>query len=194
MKHPVCGLALLSHAVTAASAAAVAEDATVHDGMKVTLEYTLTLPDKTVASTNVGGEGESYVHGREQMVPAIEIELAGMQVGEKKPIEVKAADAYGPYDEKAKVTVPRDKVPAEVKVGMQLESADGSEVKVLEVNDKTVVLDTNHPLAGKDLAFDVKILKVEKAEEGPPTDAGAAPAPKPAPQPEAPPAQAPEKK
>jgi FKBP-type peptidyl-prolyl cis-trans isomerase 2 len=172
--------ALLALALAAAVPAAGAPDtgkesAVVSDGMKVTMEYTLTLPDKSVASTNVGEEGHAYVQGRQEMLPGLEKQLAGMKAGEKKHIDLKAADAYGPYDEKAKITVPRDRVPPEVQTGMDLQGPDGRPVKVLQVSEKEVVLDMNHPLAGKDLAFDVKILKVEKADDPPPAPPGEAP-------------------
>lgn len=137
-------------------------DLQVADGLKVTLEYTLTLPDKTVADSNVGQAPFSYTQGAHQIVPGLEKALIGMKVGQTKRVEVAAQEAYGAYDQKARVTVEKGKVPAGVKTGDLLQSADGRTVKVLEVQDKTVLLDLNHPLAGKNLTFDVKVLKVEK--------------------------------
>ncbi|GIW39430.1 MAG: hypothetical protein KatS3mg076_0007 [Candidatus Binatia bacterium] len=147
--------------------AAPAGEPVVGDGMKVSIEYTLTLPDKTVAGTNVGEKPLSYVHGQNQLLPALEKELAGMKKGQTKHIELKAADAYGAYDEKARVTVPRSQVPDDVKKGSLLSTPTGQLVQVLEVNEEDVVLDLNHPLAGKDLAFDVKVVGIEKAESAP---------------------------
>jgi FKBP-type peptidyl-prolyl cis-trans isomerase SlyD len=135
----------------------------IAEGAKVTIEYTLTLPDKTVADTTVGKEPFSYIHGENQILPGLEKALIGMKAGDKKRVALTAAEAYGPYDDKRKVTVPKANVPPEAKVGMFLHSEDGHEAKVLEVNPETVVLDVNHPLAGKNLVFDVNILKVEKA-------------------------------
>jgi len=139
----------------------------VADGTKVTIEYTLTLPDKTVADSNVGQEPFSYIQGAHQIVTGLEKNLAGMKTGQKKRVEVPAAQGYGTYDEKNKVTVDKAKVPAGVKTGQLLRSADGRAVTVAEVSDKTVVLDLNHPLAGKDLVFDVKILNVEPQDAKP---------------------------
>ena len=136
----------------------------IENGMKVTMDYTLTLPDNTVADSTDGQEPLSYVHGQREIIPGLEKALTGMKPGEKRQIIVPADQAYGPYDEKNKVTVAKDKVPENIKVGSLLRARDGGQpVRVVEVNDKTVVLDTNHPLAGKDLRFDVKIISVEPA-------------------------------
>ncbi len=134
----------------------------IADGMKVTLEYTLTLPDKTVADSTAGQAPFSYIHGNHEIIPGLEKALAGLKPGDKKLITVPAEQAYGLYDEKRKVTVPKDKMPPEVKVGTRLRSQDGQEAKVAEIKGDSVVVDVNHPLAGKDLTFDVNILKVEK--------------------------------
>jgi len=133
----------------------------ISDGMKVTMEYSLTLPDKTVVDSTKGQPPFSYVHGGQQIIPSLEKALTGLKAGDKKRVAIPAADAYGPYDEKKKVTVPKKNVPPEAKPGMRLRSQDGREAKVLEIKGDSVVIDTNHPLAGKDLTFDVNILKVE---------------------------------
>lgn len=136
----------------------------IAEGLKVTIEYTLTLPDKTVADSNVGQAPFFYIQGAHEIVPGLEKALVGMKVGQQKRVEVPALEGYGPYNHKAKQPVDKSKVPPDVKIGNILRSADGRMVKVVEVTDKTVTLDLNHPLAGKDLVFDVKILKVEKPE------------------------------
>jgi FKBP-type peptidyl-prolyl cis-trans isomerase SlyD len=140
-----------------------ADDLIVADGMKVSFEYTVSLPDKTVVGSNVGQEPAAYVHGQKQIIPGLEKAFTGMKVGQTKHVEVAAKDAYGPYDDKARITVDKDKVPPDTKAGAMLSSPDGHAVKVLEVKDEGVVLDLNHPLAGKDLVFDVKVVKVENA-------------------------------
>src|SRR6266581_1790575 len=109
----------------------------IADGMQVTLEYTLTLSDKTVADSTAGQAPFSYVHGGHQIISGLEKALAGLKAGDKK------------------------NVPPEAKVGVMLRSATGQSAKVLEIKGDSVVIDTNHPLAGKDLTFDVNILKVE---------------------------------
>jgi FKBP-type peptidyl-prolyl cis-trans isomerase SlyD len=140
----------------------------VADGLKVTIEYTLTLPDKTVADSNVGQAPFAYTQGAHEIVPGLEKALVGMKAGQKKRIDVPAIEAYGASNPKLRETVEKSKVPPDVKVGSILRTPDGRiMVKVLEVTDKTVVVDHNHPLAGKNLVFDVKVLNVEKQEQKP---------------------------
>jgi len=133
----------------------------IADGMKVTLEYTLTLPDKTVADSTVGQAPLSYTQGKQEIIPGLEKALAGLKAGDKKRVTIPAAAAYGLYDEKRKVEVPKKNVPPEAKVGTRLRASNGAEAKVVELKGDVVVVDTNHPLAGKDLTFDVNIIKVE---------------------------------
>jgi len=137
----------------------------VSKGKSVSLEYTLKLNEKDVVESNVGGEPMTYVHGREEIVPGLEKALEGMSVGEKKHVMVKPADAYGEVDQKAIQEVKKSLVPEHAwKVGAELE-AKGPEGQslfphVTEVKADSVVLDFNHPLAGKTLYFDVKILDI----------------------------------
>lgn len=139
----------------------------VADGLNVSIEYSLELPDKTKIASNIGQEPVSYVQGEHQIVPGLEKALTGMKAGETKKVEVASADAYGAYDDKAKLTVERNQVPDDVEAGTLLSGPDGRPVKVLEVSKDSIVIDMNHPLAGKDLVFDVKVLKVEKVETPP---------------------------
>lgn len=157
-------LALTCSHVWMGSASAAGE-LVVADGIKVTLEYTLTLPDKSVADTNVGQDPISFVQGANQILPGLEKGLNGMKAGQKKQIHISAAEGFGAYDPKAQVTVEKSQVPENVKAGTMLRAPDGRAIKVLEVTEKAVVLDLNHPLAGKDLLFDVHVLKLEKEQE-----------------------------
>lgn len=139
-------------------------DLAIADGMKVSLEYTLTLPDKSVADSNVGQAPITFLQGAHEIVPGLEKALDGMKAGQKRRIDVAAQDAYGPYNNKLRQSVDKDKLPKDVKVGDILQAADNRLVKVLEVNEKKVLIDLNHPLAGKTLTFDVNIVKVEKGD------------------------------
>ena len=138
------------------------QSSTIADGSKVTVEYTLALPDKTVVETNVGKEPISYTQGNHEIIPGLEKALAGLKAGDKKHVTVTPEDAYGPYDEQKKVTVTKEQVPPEVKVGTRLRAQNGMEAKVVSIDGNSVVVDTNHPLAGKALVFDINVLKVEK--------------------------------
>ena len=141
----------------------------VADGMTVSLEYTLTLPDRTQVETNVGQQPLVFTQGSGYLVPGLEKALLGMKTGQTKHVEVPAELAYGVYNAENQIKVPKNKVPPTVKVGDELASPPKYpyKIRVLEVTDQHVVLDTNHPLAGKDLIFDVKILKVERASAKP---------------------------
>jgi FKBP-type peptidyl-prolyl cis-trans isomerase 2 len=139
---------------------------TVGDGMKVTLEYTLTLPDKSVADSNVGKEPFSYQHGAHVIVPGLEKALTGLKAGDRKRVVVPPDEAYGAYDNSHRITVLKANVPSEVKVDSVLQDKAGRAVRVVEITSDSVILDTNHPLAGKELTFDVKIIKVERSTAG----------------------------
>jgi FKBP-type peptidyl-prolyl cis-trans isomerase SlyD len=140
----------------------------VADGMTVSLEYTLTLPDRTKLDSNVGLAPVVFTQGSGHLVPGLEKALVGMKAGQTKHVEVPAELAYGAYNADAQIKVPRNKVPPTVKVGdMLTRPSDRQPLKVLQITADTVIMDTNHPLAGKDLVFDVKILKVERASGKP---------------------------
>lgn len=159
-KSLLIGLCLLGPLCGAAATAG--NELAVADGLTVTLEYTLTLSDQSVVDTNVGQAPFSFTQGAHEIVPGLEKALVGMKAGETKRVQVAALDGYGPYDKAARTDVEKTRLPADVKVGDLLQGADGRIVKVLEVKDKTVVVDLNHPLAGKNLTFDVKVLNVEQ--------------------------------
>jgi FKBP-type peptidyl-prolyl cis-trans isomerase 2 len=140
----------------------------VDEGMTVSLEYTLTLTDRTRVESNVGQQPLVFTQGSGHLVPGLEKALIGMKAGQAKHIEVPAELAYGVYNADDQIKVPRNKVPPTVKVGDVLtRPSDRKPLKVLQITADTVIMDANHPLAGKDLIFDVKILKVERASGKP---------------------------
>jgi FKBP-type peptidyl-prolyl cis-trans isomerase SlyD len=141
----------------------------VQEGSLVSIEYTLTDDSGTVLDTNIGKEPLAYLQGAGQIVKGLERELDGLKVGDQKKVSIKPEDGYGALNEKAFQEIPREKIPAEAqKAGAMLMSKgpDGRSVtiRVHEVKDKTVVVDFNHPLAGKTLNFDVKIKDIKAAE------------------------------
>jgi FKBP-type peptidyl-prolyl cis-trans isomerase SlyD len=138
------------------------------NGKQVSLEYTLTLEDKSKIDSNVGKDPLVFTIGSHEVIPGLEKQLVGMKAGDSKHIEVAPEDGYGPVDPQRKQEVEKTKIPEEArKVGAKLtgQTPDGRMVfaQVAEVKDNTVILDLNHPLAGKKLFFDVKMLKVEDA-------------------------------
>ena len=140
---------------------------TITDGTEVSLEYTLKLEDETVVDSNLGAAPLSYTHGSNQIVAGLEKELAGMEVGETKQVVVSPEEGYGPVEPQAIQEIPAEQIPPEArKVGTQLQgqNPEGNtlQVQVVEVKDHTVVIDFNHPLAGKTLYFDVKVVDIQK--------------------------------
>lgn len=141
---------------------------TVADKKVVSLHYTGTLTDGTQFDTSVGGEPLEFMVGTDSMIPGFEKAVLGLKVGDKKKFEIKAADAYGERDDAAIQEVPRESFPEDTKLekgmqfGVQTESGT-MPLTIVEVKDKSVMVDFNHPMAGKDLTFDVEIMKIRDA-------------------------------
>lgn len=139
---------------------------TVEDGKSVSIEYTLRLEDEGVVDTNVGDQPMVYTHGAGEIVPGLEEALGGLAVGETRQVTVPPEKAYGPVDPSAFDEVDTELVPEEARSpGAELMARDPSgrtlHVRVHEVRPNTIVIDLNHPLAGKTLTFDVKILDIK---------------------------------
>lgn len=163
----VCALALAMTPMFAPAGTPEGETAmTIADGTTVSMEYTLTLDNKEVLDTNVGGDPLTFRQGSHQIIPGLETALVGMKKGDSKQVTVKPSEGYGEVDERAFQEVPLDQIPPDArKAGTQLQGKDpeGRMVRpiVKEVKEEVVVLDFNHPLAGKTLNFDIKILDVK---------------------------------
>jgi len=141
-----------------------AEESRIVEGSTVTIDFSVTLPDKKVVTSTEGKEPLSYVQGEGQVPLGLEKALLGLTAGDRKRVEVPPDQAYGPYDDKKRFTVARNRVPGDAKVGSILQGKTGEPVRVVEMTDTAVVLDRNHPLAGKVVTFDVKILNVTPPE------------------------------
>ena len=138
------------------------ETPTIANGANVTIEYTLSLSDGTEVDSNVGKNPLPFTHGAGQLIPGLERQMVGMKAGDTAVIFVGPAEAYGEYDPEKKMTVDKEKMPPDVQVGSQLGGGPGGQpVKVTEVTNTSVTVDINHPLAGKDLTFDIRVLTVE---------------------------------
>jgi len=148
------------------SAWAQEEGMRIKEGSKVSFEYTLTV-DGEVTDTSQGRGPLEYTQGQEQIIPGLEKELKGMKVGDEKTVTIVAKDAYGLVNLQAFQEVLKSAMPQgiELKEGIQLQmqTAQGQTlpVKISEVKEDAVVIDLNHPLAGKDLTFKVKIVSIE---------------------------------
>ncbi len=135
----------------------------IQSGSKVSIEYTLTLDDGSKVDSNVGGEPLVYTQGEGQIIRGLESEMEGMAIGDEKRVRVEAKDGYGEVDPEALREIDTEQVPEDARqVGaMLMAQGHGAPIRVAELRGETIVLDFNHPLAGKDLNFAVKVLTVE---------------------------------
>jgi len=139
---------------------------TAKKGDKVKVHYTGKLTDGTVFDSSLEREPIEFELGSGQMIAGFDKAVDGMNIGDKKTAEIPSAEAYGDKRDDMMVPVPNDKVPEDIKpeVGMQLsmQQPDGQAVPVViaEVNDDNIVLDANHPLAGKDLSFEIELVEI----------------------------------
>ncbi|MEP4036512.1 peptidylprolyl isomerase [Pseudophaeobacter sp.] len=138
----------------------------VKNGDTVRIHYTGTLTDGSVFDSSEGRDPLEFTVGSGQVIAGMDAGLPGMVVGDKKRLEIPAADAYGPLNPEARQAIPRegipDDIPLELGTQLQMQSPEGHvlPVTVVEVTDSTVTLDANHPLAGKDLNFDIELVSI----------------------------------
>ncbi|MBI2529409.1 MAG: peptidylprolyl isomerase [Candidatus Rokubacteria bacterium] len=168
----------------AAPAATASSGPAIAKGSSVGLEYTLTDEAGAVIDSNRGRAPLRYTHGARQLIPGLERELVGLHAGDEKKVVVKPEDAYGAVNPAAQTEVPKTAIPeAARKVGARLlarnHAGEARPVVVKEIRQETILLDLNHPLAGKTLFFDVKVLDVAAPAAHPPQkDAPPAPSEK----------------
>jgi len=133
----------------------------------VSIEYEVKDGD-TVVDSNVGGDALVFMFGKGQIIPGLENGIIDMAIGDKGDILVQPTDAYGEYNEEATQEVPADQFAGiDLAVGMTLygQGEDGGTVQVTvkEMKGETVIIDFNHPLAGKTLMFSVAINNIRDA-------------------------------
>jgi FKBP-type peptidyl-prolyl cis-trans isomerase SlyD len=142
----------------------------VSDDVVVSINYTLTVEGQVVDTTE-GDEPLQFLQGHQNIIPGLERELAGMEIGDSKQVVVSPTEAYGEVDPDNIIDVPRSEFPEEIPLepGTELEvkNSDGEVLSatINEVNKDTVKLDFNHPLAGKELTFDVTVVDLRTATE-----------------------------
>lgn len=134
-------------------------------GDTVRIHYTGTLQDGTVFDSSEGRDPLEFTLGAGQVIPGFDSAVSGMEVGASRTVTIPAAEAYGPRRDDMVLAIPRDQVPPHIDptVGEQLQVGQGQEqflVTVAEVNDREVVLDGNHPLAGQDLTFALELVGI----------------------------------
>ena len=140
----------------------------VADDVVVTLAYTLTVDGELIDSTDEG-EALVFIQGYGSILPGLENSLYGMEEGSTRPVRVPAADAYGEYNLENFTSIPITEFPEELDLvpglELEMEDKDGDTVfgKIVSIGKSRVKMDFNHPLAGKDLDFDVTILELRQA-------------------------------
>lgn len=133
----------------------------VMDGDSVTLHLVARVAGtgEIVDSTRETGEPLTFVVGQHLIIPGIEEAVAGMAVGESRTVEVAPERAFGPRDERRVTEIERDRVPPEAEVGDVLR-VDNVPMAVVEITGSFVVVDGNHPLAGKALTLEVELVEI----------------------------------
>jgi FKBP-type peptidyl-prolyl cis-trans isomerase SlpA len=139
----------------------------VKENNTVKVNYTGKLSDGQVFDSSEGREPLEFTLGQGQIIPGFEKGIIDMKVNEKKTITIAKEEAYGEINEDLKQEVPKTELPQDIEpeVGMGLvsKSPDGQEINlhIVEVNEETIIVDGNHPLAGQDLIFDIELLEIK---------------------------------
>lgn len=143
---------------------------TVEDNLVVTLDYELIVEEETLESTEEG-EPIQFIQGLGQIIPGLESAVYGLKVGDQKTLTIQPEDAYGEYDpeslQEVNIEEFSEEVPLEVGTFLDLRD-DEDEVlsaQIIAVDEETITLDFNHPLAGKTLTFKITVTNLR-----PPTD------------------------
>ena len=140
--------------------------AAAKSGDKVKIEFEGKTADGNLFQKPSDGPLE-FTIGKDEVIPGLEQAVIGMEVGETKIVEVPAAEAFGQYSEKMVAELDPKSIPPEQNVeegqSLELHRSDGQSIPaiVLSVTDTSVMIDANHPLAGRDLVFTIKLLEIK---------------------------------
>ena len=144
----------------------------IEDKKVVSFHYTLTNDDgETLDTSRERGEPMLYLHGANNIIPGLENALSGKQAGDTVDVSVAPQEAYGERDDAKQQSVPRDMFPqdTDIEPGMQFHAqGPGGEtlvVTVAKVEDDSITVDGNHPLAGVPLNFAVEVIEVREASQ-----------------------------
>ena len=141
---------------------------TIKNGDTVSVHYTGTLTSGEVFDSSLERKPLKFTLGKGQLIPGFERAIMGLSVGEKVKANIPSKEAYGEHNSEMVLQVPNNQLPPEldVQVGMQLQlnQPDGQviPVQITQVKVEMVTIDANHPLAGKDLNFDIEIIEIHE--------------------------------
>jgi len=136
----------------------------------VRVHYTVKLDKDTIVGSTKDEEPLQFTLGKGQVLPGFEQAVVGMNSGESKTVLVTADQAFGPYLDEVVVVVDRGRLPEGInpkegdRIQLQSRSGETVTVAVMDVSESTVTIDGNHPLAGKDLIFDIEFIEVVRPE------------------------------
>ena len=140
---------------------------TAQNGNRVRVHYTGRLDDGEVFDSSEGGTPLAFTIGSGQVIPGFETGVMGMAVGDTKTVRIPCADAYGEHQGDGVMEVPRGEFPSDMpleigsRVQGQQQSGEVVSFTIVSVTDAVVTLDANHPLAGKDLTFELTLVSIE---------------------------------
>ena len=162
----IASLCVLLATFISSSALHAEEAKVIAEGSKVSLEYTLNIDGGETVDSNAGDEPLVYTQGSNEIIPALEEALNGLSAGDETQVTLQPEQAYGEVDPEAFREVPLEQIPEDARqpgqlLIMQDQQGNRQQIKVSEIRDDTAVLDLNHPLAGRTLHFDVKIIDVQ---------------------------------
>ena len=141
----------------------------VKNGDTVAIHYTGTLNDGTTFDSSQGRDPLAFEVGSGQVIPGLDAALPGMTVGDKKTVNIPCQQAYGEVNPQMRQNVPRAEIPAEIptevgtRLQMQTQTGQVVPVTIVAADEEAITLDANHPLAGKDLTFDIEIVDIKPA-------------------------------
>ena len=138
----------------------------VRNGDKVKIHYTFRLDNGAIIGSSSKGEPFEFTLGKGEIIKGVEEAVRGMKTGQSRTVNITADKAYGPYHNEWVMDVGREKLPEDwnPEVGRQFEipreNGQSSMATVTHVSQLSVTLDFNHPLAGKELIFEVSLLEI----------------------------------
>ena len=136
------------------------------DGDTVKVHYTGTLEDGSTFDSSVGGEPLEFTLGEGKLIPGFEDAVRDMQIGQTKTVTISAEDAYGPHRDDLLLVIERSQLPEGLNpdIGQKLQMQQSSDmtmiVTITDVSETTITIDANHPLAGKDLTFEIELIAI----------------------------------
>lgn len=137
----------------------------IQNGSTVNVHYTGRLTDGEIFDSSEGKEPLTFTVGSGQIIPGFENALIGKKTGDKITVNIEAKDAYGEIREDLLVMVPNEQLPGPVQPGqvLQAQSDNGMPIHVMvkEVKEDHVIIDGNHPFAGKELIFDIEVIDIK---------------------------------